>query len=121
MSAADDLIQELKAAADGLLYPSESDEPFTGFVWPKGWFESPRKAVEKNAGKSPVTSQTIDEFFTPLSSLSDVDRFKALRGLLEKRLSKLSVFRVGERQVDVYLIGSANRQWIGLKTRSIET
>ncbi|MGC4033606.1 MAG: nuclease A inhibitor family protein [Tepidisphaeraceae bacterium] len=117
-----DLTARLASAVDGLLYPSESDEPFEVIDRPlakgqtvrqaaHGWFES----------KSPVIEQPVDEFFAALEGSDDEARFAALRELLEAGLTDLSVFRVGEVQVEVFLLGRAGDRLIGLKTLSVET
>lgn len=118
----DTLIAELAAAVDGLFYPSESDEPFEPFVWPAADGRTARQAVERHAVvERPLASQTVEAFFSDLTGSDDAERFAALRALLEDRLTGLKVYRAGETQVDVYLIGRHVGGWAGLRTRSIET
>ena len=54
-----------------------------------------------------VEEVSVGDFFAELEGSEDADRYKALRQALEARLSGLTVIRIGERKVDVYLIGRA--------------
>ena len=112
----------LADAVNGLLYPSESDSPFEVFRWP-GTGDDPIKIAFALRGKNgPVTEQTLTEFFAELEAGDDADRFKKLHALLATTLSGLRVFRIGEVEVDVYLIGKAKAgDWCGLNTKSVET
>lgn len=67
---------ELTAASAGLLYPSESDEPFEAFAWPAGYGQTPKQALEQNApGKSPVVEQSVNAFFGALHTVGVHDCF----------------------------------------------
>ena len=45
-----------------------------------------------------------------------------LQQAVDQRLSGLRVFRIGEVNIDVYVVGrTADGQWAGLKTHSVET
>lgn len=121
--ANDDLLQTLRAAADGLYYPSESDEPFEAFRWPGSAGRTARAAVAARAGADvPLDEQSPAAFFDPLAATADADRYRALRGALESAVRGLTVIRAGERRVAVHLIGRApDGDWVGLRTTSIET
>ena len=124
MDNSDDL-QALARASAGLVYPSETDAPFEPFRWPAASLkESGRDAVLKHVKRGgPVEEVSLGDFFAELEGSDDADRYKALRQALEARLSGLTVVRVGERKVDVYLIGRtrAAGDWVGLHTTSVET
>jgi hypothetical protein len=129
----DDLLHTLRAAADGLLYPSESDEPFEAFRWPGSAGRTARAAVAAHEGETPegaarerddvpLDVQTPAAFFGPLEGGEDAGRYRALRRALEAAVRGLTVVRAGERQVAVYLIGRAtDGDWVGLRTTSVET
>jgi hypothetical protein len=112
----------LADATKGLLYPSESDEPFEAFRWP-GTGDDPIKIAFALRGRNgPVTEQTASEFFADLEAGNDAARFKKLHALLATTLSSLRVFRIGEVEVDIYLIGKTKGgEWGGLHTKSVET
>ena len=118
----DDELAILADATKGLLYPSESDTPFEPFRRPSTE-QDPLKTVLALRGKSgPVTEQTAAEFFAELEDGNDAARFKKLHTLLTTTLSNLRVFRIGEVEVDIYLIGKIKAgEWCGLRTKSVET
>ena len=111
----------LKAAVQGLLYPSESDSPFDVFVWAAS--ADPRAAVAAHTRKrAKLIEQSIDDFFAALKGSDDEPRFQQLRQLLETTLTDLHIFRAGRIRVDVYLLGkSKSANWVGLHTTSVET
>jgi len=117
-------IGELQAAVAGLLYPSESDEPFDVVWWQAREGKSAREAVAAHGAGRKIETVPIDAYFSQLDESDDARRFRMLRQTLESRLSDLSVFRVGagEVRVDVYLIGrNRNEDWVGVHTVSVET
>ena len=118
-------LQELTKASAGLLYPSESDEPFDALAWPGGTAASARQAIAAHVGPGrKIQEVPVDRFFADLRGADDAGRFDELRRVLESNLDGLSVFRVGdgEVQVDIYLIGKTRAgDWTGLHTVSIET
>ena len=64
----------------------------------------------------------VASFFGELDGTENADQFRRLRGTLEERLSDVRVFRVGERRVEVYLMGrNPAGGWVGLHTVSVET
>ena len=131
-----EFLAALGAAVSGLLFPSESDYPLTPYRWvgPGGEDPSP-KALLTAEGRPPdtkVTTLSVHELFDPLI---DVDndrhddeeraaavRYRALVSLLEENLCDLVVYRVGQVDIDVYILGMhPSGEWLGLKTRVIET
>ncbi|HWE97293.1 MAG TPA: nuclease A inhibitor family protein [Tepidisphaeraceae bacterium] len=118
----DELLEVLRKATDGLLYPSESDEPFEPFRW-KRTADDPAKevAAPARAGET-VREQSVADFFGALEDSDDAARFAGLRRALESKLAGLRVFRVGDIEVGVYLIGrTPDGDWAGLHTTSVET
>ena len=119
-----DDLQALARAGAGLIYPSETDAPFEPFGWPaESSRETARDAVLNHAKRTgPVEDVSLADFFAELQGSDNAKRYKALRLTLESRLAGLKVIRVGERKVDVYLIGRTRAgDWAGLRTTSVET
>lgn len=109
---ADDVIQQLTKACDGLLYPSETDAPVNVVTLPKG---PPRGAT---------AGGTVDEFFAELEQMEgeDGERWRALHKVVNETLRDAQVYRQGKRRVKVYVIGkTAGGAWAGLQTESVET
>jgi hypothetical protein len=124
-AAGADELDALRRASAGLLYPSESDAPFDVFRWdaPGDAGGSATKAVAAHSGGGePVEETSLDAFFTALDGSQDAARFRELRRAVESSLTSPTVVRVGERKIDVYLIGrTRSGAWAGLHTTSVET
>jgi Nuclease A inhibitor-like protein len=118
----DELIASLKNATQGLLYPSESDEPFEPFIWKSTTNDPAKEVAAHSAPGAKIREQSVDDFFAALVTSEDAARYAALRRELESRLKGLRVFRVGEIEVAVYLIGKVpTGVWAGVRTTSVET
>lgn len=121
---------KLESAANGLLMMSESDYPFD-------YFTTTVKAVDeelilKLAGKpagTVIEKITIDYLLRNMSdpqsgsvSPEIAQRFAGLSAALKSELSGLEVYRVGEVQVDVFILGATSEGLIaGMRTKLIET
>jgi hypothetical protein len=118
-----DELQPISDAIKGLLYPSESDEPFTLFRWPGNSAPAAAAAIQKNAKLDAAPAEvSVADFFHALESTTDADRFARLRAALQATLKNLQVFRIGEIQVAIFFIGrNATGDWAGVRTLSIET
>jgi hypothetical protein len=125
----------LKKATAGLLFMSESDNPFEIVSFPSDKLtaltpEAVVNAVGKTAGTK-VEQQEIDYFFRnqtqdlPEHTADDkarTQRFRELVTLLKKQLNEVAVFRIGETQIEAYILGKMQEGNIGgLKTLLIET
>lgn len=118
-----------------LLYPSESDEPiepvttYLKMAEPltashiKDWLMLPPSVYVEEIPEAdfwaPVT--TIEDWFGDDEKASAA-RFQQLKETLEKLLTDRQVFRVGDTEIDVYLLGKpAEGPRVGLKTKVVET
>ena len=123
----------LSQAAAGLSYTSETDAPLVPFFWP-GAGESPTAEALARwlalPADAAIEQQSLDEFLEPVAAEEDWQeeeeramgrRFQALGGTLRGCLREVSVFRVGEVSVDVYIVGAADGGLAGLQTRVVET
>jgi len=133
MCQSETLKQVFENAVEGLLYPSESDEPFEYVCLAS-------EAEALNAARllallglpsaTPVEAQSLDDFFADLTEAqawwgdkekADAEKYQALRQLLQDRLELAWVFRVGEVEVEVYVLGRHGSDWVGVRTLSVET
>src|SRR4051795_8921854 len=99
--------QDLKAASEGLLYPSESDYPLEFFSWDKQLGELSEDGVRKLTGHAadvPVEEVDLGEFFAPVTEeqtwhgeagKKGVARFRHLLDVLKRSLDDIRVYRVG--------------------------
>ena len=129
------LTKRLAEATKDLSYTSETDAPVEPFEM-KG-FEGEKigpadlLAFLKRDASTPVAERTADDFFAPLTEEQDwygdeekavAARFAELRKLLEDSLTDLRVFRVGDRDVDYYILGRSKRgEFEGVHTKAVET
>ena len=117
----------LQTASAGLLYPSDSDAPFQAFSWGKASGDLTPAAARKLAGpgtKKPVQQMELADFFQPLTSddNEDAEKYKALFKVVNEQLTGVKVFRFGDVELEIYLVGKTKEgEWAGLKTKSVET
>lgn len=126
-------MQELTEAAAGLLLMSESDHPLQVIRWDVGVEPTAEflRGLTGHGPSAPVEERSPAEFFRAHTSepewkagaeLETARRFQALRRLLEENLEGLKVYRVGEIDMPVYVVGRTPAgRWVGLRTRVVET
>ena len=129
----DPILTALQEATEGLLYQSESDEPFEVVFWKGGAvFDSQRLLARSGrAANSPIEIITLSDFFKDLTKekdwhgeeeKADVRKFQKLFQVVCENLSSPLVFRVGKTEVDIFIVGKTkNGDWAGVKTRAVET
>ncbi len=127
-----ELLEALREATRGLTFMSESDYPFEVFDW-GGTEPTPEflRGLDGSDVAAPVEMRTPAKFFRAATSEPDwkgadelavARRFQKLQRLLEENLSDLKVFRIGEVNLPVYVVGrSADGNWLGVSTRVVET
>ena len=128
------LKEQIDLLVADLRYPSESDEKIEFFEILDTVAEISTENFKTFIGKSEETAiQTMDLelFFEPLTRTEEwftdeeaqwaEDSLK-LKTVLKKKLQDLQVFRVGETEIEVFVIGKTEAgEWIGIKTLLIET
>jgi hypothetical protein len=134
MSNSDEITAKLKDASSGLVMPSESDYPFEPFLW-SGTKEplTPEKILEltNHPQNSPVETIDLPYLFRNLAQEQEwhdeqqkenVGKYRKLLEVLESNLSDIQVFRVGEINIDVYVVGKIESgDLAGLATKVVET
>lgn len=129
-----DAIAALTKASKGLLYPSETDEPFTTFSWKEAEGELTKEKLLQRARKpagSPVREVPLRDFFKDLTTAQDwhgeeekaaVEKYGNLLAVIRQNLSDVKVFKVGATKVSVFIVGKTEEgDWAGLKTTAVET
>jgi hypothetical protein len=126
------ILQQLRAATDGLLFMSESDYPFECVVWPGPLAPTPETVgLWHGAGENPPETDSFARMFraptTEHEGITEevrrrVRRYRALVALLQENLTQIQVTRLGGVHKTVYVLGlGPNGNWLGLKTQVIET
>jgi hypothetical protein len=127
--------ERLEAAAEGLLFISESESPFEFEELPGGapaelTPDTVRAALGEPEG-TPVAELTLDRFLAghiedadPADPVAqeNVARFQALKQALTESLSDVRVFRVGDVQVRYHALGrTPDGKIAGLVASALET
>lgn len=133
MKTDEELFGALQEATEGLLFMSESDYPFEVIRWNGSEqlsLDYLRRAAGADSGAK-VEETTVEEFFrVPAgeqewkgeAQLAEARKYQRLRNELEENLTGLKVYRVGEINIGVYVIGmSAEENYLGVSTRVVET
>ena len=127
-----EIIDRLKQATTDLLWSSESDYPFEIVTWELGVELTPTDLFSNIYDTDlAVESIPLIDLFEPVLTIEDwyeqseldlVDRYTNLLDAINTNLSEVQVFRVGEVEIDIYIIGKTpTGDIIGLKTLSVET
>lgn len=129
------LLAQLQYLSSGLLYISESDAPFETFLWQSITEESLTPELVRQLAnyppQTPVEVISADQFFALALRQEEwhdeedtqvVKRYQALVAALKENLSQLQVYRVGKREIDIWIAGrTPGGNWGGLKTKVVET
>ncbi len=127
-----EIIDRLKQATADLGWMSEADYPFEVLCWDRGTELTPT-ALFKDSTPTAIAIETrsLADFFAPAlqtedwydeEELANVDRYQQLVSTIEANLSETQVFRVGEIEIDAYIVGkTSNGELVGLKTKIVET
>ena len=128
-------LDRLQNASEGLLFMSESDYPFETVAFPTDKLSRlEAQSLKQALGLPPETgieNQELTYFLRnqtrELPDFSEEDklraqRFRELEKTLQQELQDVVVFRVGQTQVEAYVLGKmADGRIGGLKTQLIET
>ncbi|MBW4429364.1 MAG: nuclease A inhibitor family protein [Nostoc desertorum CM1-VF14] len=128
-----EILDQLKLASDGLLFMSESEYPFEVFLWEDIAPVTPQKVIQQtnHPQNTPVEIVGVDDFFQVATTEEDwheeeeketVKRFQTLVQTLKENLSNLQVYRLGNKEVDAYIVGQTpTGNLAGISTKVVET
>jgi len=133
MKSDEQILAELKVAAEGLYVMSESDYPFEVLRW-EGTVELNPEYLRELHGEpegTPVTVEALNDFsgfFIIDSSNKGVAGHvgespdQRLMRVLRENLTEVRVYRVGKLNIPIYVVGKSPRgNWLGFSTRVVET
>src|SRR5947207_11383433 len=116
-SMSEEIITALRDATEGLLYMSESDESFEIIDWRGGdrCLDEPNMVeLSGHQPGTPIETVPLDTFFANLitdrdwhgeQEKADVQRYRNLLKVIKQNLLDASAFRIGEIEVDIFIIG----------------
>lgn len=127
-----EIVEKLKEASTGLLMMSESDYPFEVVQWEGAAPATQEKILQLTGSQNlPVEVVELDYLFRNCAfeqewhnelQKKDVKRFQTLMQTLKDNLSDISVYRVGQINIDVYIIGQTqDGDLAGVVTKLVET
>ena len=129
----DSIATQLKQVSNGLLFLSESDAPFEVISWQTQGELTPAKLLQltNHPPDAPVKVASVDDFFARATQEEDwhdqeeretVKQFQNLVSVLKQNLSQLQVYRVGNTNIEAYIVGmTPSGDWTGLSTKLVET
>lgn len=129
------LIAELQRLTTGLLWMSETDEPFAVFHWPQQTLadltEHHLLQLTNHPLDTPIETVDLDAFFAPaileqawfgVAERATAKRYRELVALLKQHLAHLKVYRLGRVTIDIYVVGQIGTAVVvGLATKAVET
>jgi Nuclease A inhibitor-like protein len=127
-----EICDRLRQATVDLSWMSESDYPFEVVTWERGIELKPTALFpEVTSDEVAVETVTLTDLFAPAIAIEDwyeaeelaqVDRYKELLHAIESNLTDVRVFRVGEINITIYVVGkTTDGDLVGLKTQAVET
>jgi len=128
-----DLAKQIRKFAKGVYYTSETDAKISLFVGKKAQAVTKEVLLSQTAKSDdvPVEERDFEEFFSPLTKTQDwfgdeekqaTQKFSGLKVLLEKNLKDLKVFKIGQIELDIYIVGLDEKSILtGIKTKAVET
>jgi Nuclease A inhibitor-like protein len=127
-----EIIDRLQQASANLFWSSESDYPFEIMTWERGTeMTTPALFPDLIMTDPQVETTTLTDFLAPALTTEDwyeeeelatVDRYQDLFQSIETHLTDVRVFRIGECEITIYIVGKTpDGDIIGLKTQSVET
>jgi hypothetical protein len=129
----DSIAIQLKQASNGLLFLSETDAPFEVIDWQTQGELTLAKLLQltNHPPDAPLEMLAVDDFFAIATQEEDwhdkeeretVKRFQNLVSVLKQNLSQLQVYRVGNINIDAYIVGvTPSGDLMGLSTKLVET
>ena len=126
-----EIIDRLRQATVDLLWSSESDYPFEIVTWERGIEMIPAALFSNLDDNTAIESINLTDLFEPVLTIEDwygteelaqVNRYTDLLHTIDTNLADVQVFRVGEIEIAIYIVGKTpDGDIVGLKTYVVET
>lgn len=127
-----EIVEKLKEASTGLLMMSESDSPFEVVQWSGAAPATPEKILQLTGSQNlPIEVVELDYFFRNCAfeqewhndqQKEEVKKYQTLVQMLKDTLSDINVYRVGQINIDAYIVGETqDGDLAGVATRLVET
>ena len=135
MPSDSELVTQLQEATKDLRWVSESDAPFEVVDWNDcslGRLDDDTLLKLTNQPEpKPIETMDFDQFFDYPTQVQDwhgeeetaiAHQYQAIADTLKQNLHNLKVYRIGEIQLDIYILGMTDDgKIVGLATKAVET
>lgn len=126
------IVKQIKAIVKNLSYISETDAPLTVYIGTRSTAVTSGKLLSKIKRKGDKIEELgFERFFSRLTRREDwhgdqetfrADKYTELYGLLKLNLRDLKVFKIGDIEKDIYIVGlDETNKLTGIKTFALET
>src|SRR5687767_5738680 len=122
MAKSNPMLSELKKACKGLTVVSETDAELEPFLWDHEGELDEETVVEMSGQEegTAIEETTVDRFFKEISG-GEKKKFADLAKVLKDNLSDIRVYKLGEVEKEVFIVGTTrDGKWVGLKTQVVE-
>lgn len=129
-----ELVTTLQALTANLTWMSETDAPIQVIWWKDcSAIETPEQLLEQTHHEvgTPVEEVELEPFFEPVVTEQDwfgneekktAAKYRSLLSALKKHLTDIKVYRVGEVDIDIYIVGvNEAKSVVGIATQIVET
>jgi hypothetical protein len=126
-------VDRLRQATTDLLWVSESEYPLEVINWGQNVEISIASIIDRQHIDPDclIEQLSLVDLLSPAMAIEDwyesaelaiVEKFQQLQQAIESSLSDVTVFRVGEIEVEIYILGKSNTgDTIAIVTKSVET
>lgn len=132
MKSDEQIMEELRQAAGGLMMMSESDYPFEVVNWEQSAEVTPDFLRGLTGQPQAIVSvESVEDFFRAALKEHEgqaererqaVEQYRRLLLVLAANLADVRVYKVGEINIAAFVVGKApSGRWLGLSTRVVET
>jgi Nuclease A inhibitor-like protein len=128
------LVQQFAAVVADLSWASETDAPFEAALWPgiSSTSMSTEQVLQQAQlpPETPIEAMDLDTFLEPTApqpwhtpaEQAIAKQFQILQTLLHQTLEDIQVYRCGEIELEIYIVGrNSGGHWIVLHTSAVET
>ncbi len=124
-----ELINRLHSLIEGKVWMSEGDYAFSIICWEN--VDNIKEKLLNGRDNKQIEVKELDDFFGRVTVMEDwynqeekeeCKSYQELVELLKTNLSDVNVYRIGEVEIDCYILGKTeNNTVVGLSTVSVET
>jgi hypothetical protein len=127
------LSEQLAEIVEGLSYTSETDAEIMLFNGRETEFLSRENFLSQinKTNDIKIEEKSFSDFFRPLVKFQDwfgeeerktTEKFIKLKELLQQNLIQKKVFRIGKKEIDIYVVGLDKDNILrGIQTKAVET